>query len=212
MQNDNTLPNANAQHIPQSWIDTSECPIWGTASDGVRVKIDHDEVVPILFAQWQKEACPHTNTCVIRFINSGGAAMHQLVCRDCGHGSTRWLKRDEAEKIGIAKDFCRDRAQSILNQYNARRKAALDAIANVAADAQRPVRAHDYDEYLRSENWQRKRSLILQRAGYKCEGCLSRPASVVHHLTYEHMFNEFAFELVALCEPCHTRIHGKSEA
>jgi len=212
MSHDNTQPNPAAQHIPQSYIDGIDCPMWGTSQHGKSVKIDGDEVVPMLFSAWQKEACAHPKTCIIRFVNAGGATMHQLVCRDCGQGSTKWLKREEAERIGITTDFCRDRAQGLSNQYQRWRKERLDAIANEAADRSAPSRDMEYSEYLASDIWQRKRSLILRRANYVCEGCLSRPATVVHHLTYNHKFNEFAFELVAICEPCHNRIHGKSEA
>jgi hypothetical protein len=29
----------------------------------------------------------------------------------------------------------------------------------------------------------------------------------VHHLTYAHVFNEFLFELMAVCDECHDRLH-----
>src|SRR5690606_1665469 len=48
----------------------------------------------------------------------------------------------------------------------------------------------------------------MERAGWICEGCRTRPAEQVHHLTYSHVFDELLFQLVALCEPCHNKAHG----
>lgn len=64
-----------------------------------------------------------------------------------------------------------------------------------------------YAEYLRSPAWASKRERVMQRAGGVCEGCRGRPATEVHHLTYEHVTQEFLFELVAICGDCHARLH-----
>jgi 5-methylcytosine-specific restriction endonuclease McrA len=64
-----------------------------------------------------------------------------------------------------------------------------------------------YAEYLQSTAWKEKRRLIMQRCRGYCEGCGSAPATQVHHLTYKHVGNELLFELVAVCDPCHDRIH-----
>jgi 5-methylcytosine-specific restriction endonuclease McrA len=42
-----------------------------------------------------------------------------------------------------------------------------------------------------------------------CEGCREQPASEVHHLTYEHVGEEFLWELEAVCDDCHSRVHGR---
>ena len=64
-----------------------------------------------------------------------------------------------------------------------------------------------YDKYLRSPAWRSLRQRVMRRAGGVCEGCLERRATQVHHLTYDHVFNEFAFELRAVCDGCHARLH-----
>ena len=56
-----------------------------------------------------------------------------------------------------------------------------------------------YADYLKSQQWADKRDRVLRRANYHCEGCAQRPATDAHHLTYEHVTQEFLFELVALC-------------
>jgi hypothetical protein len=64
-----------------------------------------------------------------------------------------------------------------------------------------------YSEYLRSPEWKRRREKVMARAKGICEGCGDALATQVHHLTYEHVGNEFLFELVAICHECHERIH-----
>jgi hypothetical protein len=68
-------------------------------------------------------------------------------------------------------------------------------------------RVDNYGEYLSSDLWAQMRMKVIQRAGGICEGCLERPAIEVHHLSYEHIGNEFLFELVAVCKHCHEAIH-----
>lgn len=54
-----------------------------------------------------------------------------------------------------------------------------------------------------------KRRKIIDRCNGRCEGCGEAPVAQVHHLTYEHVGDEFLFELVGLCNRCHDRMHGK---
>lgn len=69
-----------------------------------------------------------------------------------------------------------------------------------------------YRAYLRSHEWALKRAKVMRRAGHRCEGCGDHPATDVHHLSYEHVTQEFLFELVALCTGCHERIHQQPGA
>jgi len=69
-----------------------------------------------------------------------------------------------------------------------------------------------YREYLRSQEWALKRAKVMRRAGGLCEGCGDHRATDVHHLSYEHVTQEFLFELVALCADCHERIHQQPGA
>jgi hypothetical protein len=48
----------------------------------------------------------------------------------------------------------------------------------------------------------------MKRENGVCQGCLTNQAEEVHHLSYAHVRNEFAFELVALCHACHRRYHA----
>lgn len=67
-----------------------------------------------------------------------------------------------------------------------------------------------YNDYLQSTSWLYKRSQVLSRDHYLCQGCLNTEATQVHHLTYDHVGDELLFELTSLCNACHTRAHQKT--
>lgn len=69
----------------------------------------------------------------------------------------------------------------------------------------------EYEQYRKTPKWAGLRRKVLTRAKHICEGCGDKPATEVHHLTYEHIFDEFLFELVALCRECHERWHGNEQ-
>jgi 5-methylcytosine-specific restriction endonuclease McrA len=64
-----------------------------------------------------------------------------------------------------------------------------------------------YNAYLQSPVWMSRRDAVLKRDKYLCQGCLSRRAEHVHHLTYDHCGNELAFELISVCVECHKKLH-----
>lgn len=67
-------------------------------------------------------------------------------------------------------------------------------------------------EQYRHPEWQRKRLEVLQRAGFKCEGCGAADQQLhVHHKRYVkgRMVWEYdSDELDALCEGCHEEEHA----
>ena len=63
-----------------------------------------------------------------------------------------------------------------------------------------------YAVYLNSIEWKQKRLKVLERDRFTCQGCLTNRANEVHHLTYKHVYNEFLFELISLCKPCHDKL------
>jgi len=77
--------------------------------------------------------------------------------------------------------------------FNVRRKQRRDYYRNV---------------YLKSEEWQRKRYVVLKRDHWTCVYCGAR-ATQVHHKRYAkyNIGNEPISWLVSVCEPCHKRIH-----
>jgi hypothetical protein len=50
---------------------------------------------------------------------------------------------------------------------------------------------------------------VLARAHGLCEGCGERTATQVHHLSYKRVFDEMLFDLVAVCDACHDKLHAE---
>ena len=74
----------------------------------------------------------------------------------------------------------------------------------------RRIRRRDYyrNVYLKSEDWQRKRYVVLQRDNWTCVYCGAR-ATQVHHLRYAkyNIGNEPISWLVSVCQSCHEAQH-----
>jgi hypothetical protein len=73
-------------------------------------------------------------------------------------------------------------------------------------------RSARYQAVMRSAGWRRRRARALRRAGGRCEtpGCGGRAVDV-HHTTYQDLGHERPWQLRALCERCHARLHGREE-
>ena len=69
-------------------------------------------------------------------------------------------------------------------------------------------RRADYREWCRtSQEWDHIKSRVLWRSAGVCEACLDNDADTVHHLTYDHGKIPPAWELKAVCQTCHVRLH-----
>jgi 5-methylcytosine-specific restriction endonuclease McrA len=159
-------------------------------------------------AHHQQFKCDHDLTDLRRRIIRGGAVQYVNQCLNCGESQNQPVAKAKAlaESDGIEpapfdeslkarfKQLRDDSAKSIMDQFD--RNAFLT----------------EYSPYLNSDAWAKRRSLVMQRTQGLCEGCRETRASEVHHLTYEHVGNEFLFELVALCMACHERLHADGHA
>jgi 5-methylcytosine-specific restriction endonuclease McrA len=71
-------------------------------------------------------------------------------------------------------------------------------------------RRRDYyrNEYLKSEEWQRKRYVVLKRDNWRCVYCSGR-ATQVHHKKYakRNIGREPIKWLVSICKSCHDSKH-----
>lgn len=71
-----------------------------------------------------------------------------------------------------------------------------------------------YRDYLKSPEWAKKRKAAFDRDN-QCKLCGDRGAKtgnplVVHHMTYERIFNEEMSDLITLCNKCHGYVHEES--
>lgn len=66
-----------------------------------------------------------------------------------------------------------------------------------------------YQDYLRSEDWSKKRKEALKYYGYKCRLCGNGKNLQVHHIHYDSVGSEGVLDLTPLCDGCHFRYHDR---
>jgi hypothetical protein len=138
---------------------------------------------------------------------SNGTRLVAYQCLDCGQAASHWLKQASIPNVTALPIWDASIAERI---YAEQRRAREERIflAHGQAEAANDEWWAKYNAYLRTPAWRARRSLVMQRAGGWCEGCRKQEATQVHHLTYAHVSDEFLWELVAICDDCHIRIHA----
>ena len=74
---------------------------------------------------------------------------------------------------------------------------------------QRERRRNYYNQYLKSDEWRRKRYVVLKRDNWRCVYC-GAPATQVHHKRYAkyNIGREPIDWLVSVCNSCHNSLHN----
>lgn len=146
---------------------------------------------------------------VRRRVIASGVVIAGRQCLTCGAWDSKGIRKASIpdfdarplydEKLADAYDASR-RAE--WNRYLSLRDAERDRVR----DERRAAWFEAHDRYLRSPEWRAKADKVLKRADYVCEACLERPATQVHHVTYDHWREEPLFDLRAVCRRCHEAI------
>jgi hypothetical protein len=132
-------------------------------------------------------------------------ATYLVRCRDCNqyfeHLLTSRADLDDCESTGLGIcETCQNRRRQNDVSYE-------HYLASQRREVER-LRSLPYSEYLKSEHWQEVRKSALKRARYRCQVCNKADSILnVHHRTYEHRGEEYAADVVVLCEDCHTVFH-----
>lgn len=129
-------------------------------------------------------------------------------CIDCGRLLTNALPHSMATKNTPNVDL--DFLQRWID-YDKQQWEQRGIESKFISQKRREEQLNFYHGYLNSQAWFERRKLVMERAGGLCEGCRQRPATQVHHLTYEHVGCEMLWELVAVCRNCHERVHDISK-
>ena len=155
---------------------------------------------------WKEHAknftCDHSNTELRERTVKGGRKQYVHQCLLCGDATTSPIKTETAIKSNngeLPKPFDED----IKERWHKQSQESAQKISSTDDSAFWDA----YANYLQSPEWATKRDKVLKRANDICEGCLINAATQVHHLIYEHVGHEFLFELVAICDDCHERMH-----
>lgn len=158
--------------------------------------------------------CDHERTEYRTFTTANGVGTVVVQCLRCG-AKPRTVGKNSAEVVQAiaARGALLPYDDVIRLNWEASRER-LWKQRQAATEAEKRQRDADwwarYHAHLSSPKWADLRKLTLKRANYRCEGCGVGIASEAHHDTYEHLGDEFLFELRALCPGCHGRLHGRS--
>lgn len=198
------------------WIDGANPPR-GVTWDGDFFPFDPDEKYLSDYQDWQAKACTHPkeSKVVIEKQDSIGRSFFRGACMDCGYVHGASIKHEKARKMGISDAhpayFEEAEQNYLLYREEELQEILKDACTRYydAKNAEITDETAKYEKYLRSAEWKALARKVMDRADGVCEGCLDSAAQEVHHLTYDHKYKEFAFELRALCRPCHERWHNK---
>lgn len=69
------------------------------------------------------------------------------------------------------------------------------------------INKKEYDNYISSEQWLKKREEVFAEKWRMCEKCLSMHNLCIHHWTYVRLGNELIKDLFVLCNKCHFELH-----
>jgi hypothetical protein len=132
-----------------------------------------------------------------------------MQCLICGDLVGRFISAKDLSAAEIAAlplfDVKRQR------DYDAQKLAEITEIWEGEKDKEKAAWWARYKAHLQSPKWKALSAKVILRAQGICEGCRKHPATQTHHLTYRRMGDEMLFDLVAVCDSCHAKIHLKQE-
>jgi hypothetical protein len=156
------------------------------------------------------DKCQHDRTEARRRVSDSGRVSYWLQCLRCGSFSN-----GQVAKANFADpDAVPDADYTIAQAYQAERDRKIAAVDQKHVRIQKAENANwwrEYDQYLDTPAWKARRRAVMERSRGICEGCGSRPATEVHHMTYANVGNEFLWELRAVCDHCHARCHPEKQ-
>ena len=152
--------------------------------------------------------CNHSDQIPTVYVNKAQVKSIVIQCLVCG-GYLRAIPKAQAPEestLQLFNETLRSEWDSENNQrasWETEMRMVCFRVNNKAADEDWWKR---YTQYLSSPAWADLRQKVLKRANGMCESCREQYAAEVHHLNYDHVFDEPCFDLVAICHDCHERI------
>lgn len=151
------------------------------------------------------KCCGSTQSELRRRTIQGGGLQFRWQCLNCGRATTDAISHSVIKNSDSLPAWDNDLNENFEDW--SRKQAVIKRVQATAFGLTFSFEEHS--RYLRTAIWQSKRALVMQRSRGKREGCGIRDADHVHHLTYAHWKDEFLWELVAVCLPCHERFHQR---
>ncbi len=69
----------------------------------------------------------------------------------------------------------------------------------------------NYQNYLRSDHWRKKRRELFEKTGKFCHLCYAKKNLLVHHKNYKRLYNELLTDIIVICTRCHRKIHFRNK-
>lgn len=151
--------------------------------------------------------CQHIETTIAQRVYRDGRRAYVRQCVRCG-SQTETLKTERALLLIANGHKSTDWDDGIAKRFRETEGEAFRAELARKQEEQAAERRRQYQLYLLTDKWKDKRERVMERDGRLCQACRRRPATEVHHRTYEHIFNEPLFDLVAVCRTCHENLHS----
>lgn len=63
----------------------------------------------------------------------------------------------------------------------------------------------EYDEYMKSDKWKRRKARLYAKRGHVCEMCGATWPLEVHHKDYTRLGHEIDDDLLIVCRDCHPK-------
>lgn len=168
--------------------------------------LDHVQINDI------SQCCDLPDPQPVKLITSAGTIQVRNQCNNCGDVGSNSLGGYSKEKRESLPSIDQGKREGRQSKYGEMVKNFWSDVSNKRADKQalgKQQWMHQYNAYLNSQAWKAKRLLVLKRDNYLCQCCLDAYATQVHHKSYQFVDlkgNEPAFDLVAICVPCHEKI------
>lgn len=169
-----------------------------------------------------KECCETSKYHAVKLITASGSIQVKEQCQSCGNVNPSALggfTKEQKDRLPLLDENLRQRRYDSIRECHRATHAKITLNKGQQYEKKKQDRREawfqQYNKYLDSPEWRRKRELVLKRDNYLCQCCLKNTATQVHHKSYEFVDmegGEPAFDLVSICPPCHERIEKvKSE-
>ena len=152
--------------------------------------------------------CDHKITELRDYRTSNGGWQRKEQCLTCGSSASQSKTRDKNVAVP---EWDNQLARNWDTSCNAKRREIEDRLIERTVNWETEGYPF-YEDYLKTDDWKKKRHLVMARDKQTCQACLEESAIEVHHLTYDQIFNEYLFDLVSVCRKCHERLHSKKIA
>jgi len=154
---------------------------------------------------YERISCKHEKFSLVKYRVNNGFAVRTM-CSACFKMFGGFIAQKDCEDVEKIRVILKEKHDKHHEEEYVKLAKRLDSLVHWSEEYHKTKWFSEHNEYLKSMTWQEKREEVLRRDGYICQACLKKKATEVHHLSYDHWKNEPLFELISVCDECHTAI------